>query len=107
MDLLAPRGIVDAGDAGIRVAGNLNVAAVQVVGADNIRVGGVATGTPVADSGALAGAAAAGSNAAAAATRSADQLGRDVGSNNSTGMPNTRASALIYSGRSAGPRVSE
>jgi hypothetical protein len=90
VDLLAPRGIVDAGDAGIRVAGNLNVAAVQVVGADNIRVGGVATGTPVADSGALAGAAAAGSNAAAAATRSADQLGRDVGSNNSTGMPNTR-----------------
>ena len=90
VDLLAPKGIVDAGDAGIRVAGNLNVAAVQVVGADNIRVGGVATGTPVSDSGVLAGAAAAGSSVAAAATRSVDQMSRDVGSNSNAGLSNTR-----------------
>lgn len=90
VDLLAPRGIVDAGDAGIRVAGNLNVAAVQVVGADNIRVGGVATGTPVSDSGVLAGAAAAGSSVAAAATRSVDQMSRDVANNPNAGLSNTR-----------------
>ncbi|HVW65277.1 MAG TPA: filamentous hemagglutinin family protein [Nitrosospira sp.] len=86
VDLLAPRGIVDAGDAGIRVAGNLNVAAVQVVGADNIRVGGVATGTPVSDAGVLAGAATAGNNVAAAAARSADQFARDVGSSSNPGL---------------------
>ena len=90
VDLLAPKGIVDAGDAGIRVAGNLNVAAVQVVGADNIRVGGVATGTPVSDAGVLAGAATAGSNVAAAAARSVDQFARDVGSSNNPALSNTR-----------------
>ncbi|KIO50353.1 filamentous haemagglutinin family protein [Nitrosospira sp. NpAV] len=90
VDLLAPRGIVDAGDAGIRVAGNLNVAAVQVVGADNIRVGGVATGTPVSDSGALAGAAAAGSSVGASVTRTVDEFGRGAASNNNSGFSNTR-----------------
>lgn len=46
VDLVAPNGIVDAGDAGIRVSGNFNVFAVQVLGTDNIEVGGVATGLP-------------------------------------------------------------
>jgi filamentous hemagglutinin family protein len=90
VDLLAPRGIVDAGDAGIRVAGNLNVAAVQVVGADNIRVGGIATGTPVSDAGVLAGAATAGSNVAAAAARSVDQFARDAGSTNNPSLSSKR-----------------
>ncbi|PTR08034.1 filamentous hemagglutinin family protein [Nitrosospira sp. Nsp5] len=90
VDLLAPRGIVDAGDAGIRVAGNLNVAAVQVVGADNIRVGGVATGTPVSDSGVLAGAAAAGSSVGASVTRTVDDFGRGAASTNNSGLSNTR-----------------
>lgn len=46
VDLVAPNGIVDAGDAGIRVSGNFNVFAVQILGTDNIDVGGVATGLP-------------------------------------------------------------
>ena len=46
VDLVAPNGIVDAGDAGIRVSGNFNVFAVQILGTDNIEVGGVATGLP-------------------------------------------------------------
>lgn len=46
VDLVAPNGIVDAGDAGIRVSGNFNVFAVQILGADNIEVGGVSTGLP-------------------------------------------------------------
>lgn len=46
VDLVAPNGIVDAGDGGIRVSGNFNVFAVQILGTDNIEVGGVATGLP-------------------------------------------------------------
>lgn len=44
--LFAPRGVVDAGDAGISSAGNLTIAATAVLGADNISVGGAATGVP-------------------------------------------------------------
>jgi len=56
VNLIAPSGVVNAGDAGIRVAGNLNIAAVQVIGANNITVGGTATGVPVSEAGAFAGA---------------------------------------------------
>ncbi|WP_272840427.1 filamentous haemagglutinin family protein [Rhodoplanes sp. TEM] len=45
--LLAPRGTVDAGDAGLRVAGNLSVVALEVRNADNIQVGGAVTGLQV------------------------------------------------------------
>ncbi len=46
--LLAPRGTVDAGDAGIRVSGNLVIAAVTVLNANNIQVQGTSTGVPTA-----------------------------------------------------------
>ncbi|MEK7951843.1 filamentous haemagglutinin family protein [Luteolibacter soli] len=45
VDLIAPEGTIDAGDAGIRVSGNLNIAAAVVVNAGNISVGGSAAGT--------------------------------------------------------------
>jgi len=45
VDLIAPKGYVDAGDAGIRVTGNLNIAAQVVLNAGNISAGGAATGT--------------------------------------------------------------
>jgi hypothetical protein len=70
--LLAPRGTIDAGDAGIRVSGNLVVAAVQVLNAGNISVGGTSTGVPTVTApniGALTSA----SNTAGAASRPADQ----------------------------------
>jgi filamentous hemagglutinin family protein len=44
--LLAPAGSVDAGDAGIQSTGNLNIAAVAVVNADNIATGGSSAGVP-------------------------------------------------------------
>jgi hypothetical protein len=44
--LLAPAGSVDAGDAGIQSTGNLNIAAVAVVNADNISTGGTSAGVP-------------------------------------------------------------
>jgi filamentous hemagglutinin family protein len=46
VDLIAPAGTIDAGDAGIRASGNLNISAVQVLNASNIQVGGKSTGTP-------------------------------------------------------------
>lgn len=51
VDLIAPQGEVNAGDAGIGSAGNVNIAALRVVGADNIQVGGAATGVPSETSG--------------------------------------------------------
>jgi hypothetical protein len=44
--LIAPHGTVDAGDAGIRATGNVNVAALHVLNADNIKVGGTVSGVP-------------------------------------------------------------
>ncbi|MBB5048281.1 filamentous hemagglutinin family protein [Rhodopseudomonas rhenobacensis] len=49
VDLIAPVGTVDAGDAGIRVAGNFNVAALFVLNTDNIKVGGEIKGVPKAE----------------------------------------------------------
>ena len=46
LDLIAPRGEVNAGDAGIRVVGNINIAALRVVGVENIQVTGRSTGIP-------------------------------------------------------------
>ena len=62
VDLIAPRGTVNAGDAGIR-AGNLNIAAQVVLGADNISVSGSSAGTPVADTSAVSAASSGASNA--------------------------------------------
>ncbi len=45
--LFAPVGVVDAGDAGIGSQGDVLVAAQEVIGADNIDVGGVSIGIPV------------------------------------------------------------
>lgn len=46
VDLIAPLGTIDAGEAGIRVSGNVNLAALQVVNAANIQVKGESTGIP-------------------------------------------------------------
>ena len=45
IDLIAPVGTIDAGDAGIRVSGNLNISAAVVVNATNISAGGTNTGS--------------------------------------------------------------
>ncbi|MBN6110688.1 filamentous haemagglutinin family protein [Xanthomonas bonasiae] len=71
--LVAPRGTVDAGDAGIRASGNLIVAAQFVANADNIQVQGDTVGVGTArnvDGGALSAA----SNAAAAVTDAVGDL---------------------------------
>ncbi|MBN3789239.1 filamentous haemagglutinin family protein [Burkholderia sp. Ac-20353] len=79
VNLIAPRGTVDAGDAGIR-AGNLNVAALRVANADNIQVTGKATGIPMVaavNTGAL--------TAASSAASAASQMAQDIARNNASG----------------------
>ena len=46
IDLIAPLGTIDAGEAGIRVSGNVNLAALQVLNAANIQVQGTSSGVP-------------------------------------------------------------
>ncbi len=81
VDLFAPRGVVNAGDAGI-VAGNLTIAATAVIGTDNIQFGGVAVGVPVDAGGlgaSLAGPASAAGSASSAATTALDSGGKGAG----------------------------
>ncbi|WP_176454749.1 filamentous haemagglutinin family protein [Tardiphaga sp. OK246] len=46
VNLIAPRGTVNAGDAGVRVSGNLNIAALFVLNANNFQVSGEIKGLP-------------------------------------------------------------
>jgi hypothetical protein len=85
IDLIAPRGTVNAGDAGIR-ANNLNIAAQVVLGADNIAVAGTSTGTPVADA-----------SAVTATTSGATQQGDDV----------SKATAALSQNLSEAARISD
>lgn len=72
VDLIAPSGIIDAGDAGISASGNINLAAVTIVNAQNISSGGNSTGTPSAGaSGPSVATISSASNAAAASTSAA------------------------------------
>ena len=68
LDLYAPKGQINAGDAGIKSLGNAYFGAASFVGADNLSVGGVSVGAPPAAStgGGTAGLAAVGQSAAAA-----------------------------------------
>ncbi|WP_053150597.1 filamentous hemagglutinin family protein [Pseudomonas sp. Pf153] len=75
IDLIAPLGTIDAGEAGIRVSGNVNVAALTVVNAANIQTQGKSTGVPLAatvNTGAITSA----SSAASSATQAAEEVAR-------------------------------
>jgi hypothetical protein len=85
VDLIAPLGTIDAGEAGIRVSGSLNVAALHVANAANIQVQGKSTGVPVTAS-VNTGALTAASSAASAATQMAQNLAR----NNASGVGQRR-----------------
>ncbi|WP_353192329.1 filamentous haemagglutinin family protein [Pandoraea pnomenusa] len=77
IDLIAPLGTIDAGEAGIRVSGNVNIAALHVLNADNIQVQGKSVGIPTiaaVNVGALTNASATAAQAAAAAQ---DAVSRD------------------------------
>ncbi len=74
IDLTAPLGVIDAGEAGIRATGNVTLAALTVLNAANIQSGGKTTGISVAPSISV-GAANAASAAGAAATAAAQTAG--------------------------------
>ncbi|KHA70340.1 hemagglutinin [Pseudomonas chlororaphis] len=75
IDLIAPLGTIDAGEAGIRVSGNVNIAALTVVNAANISVQGKSTGVPVV-SAVNTGAITSASSAASSATQAAEDVAR-------------------------------
>lgn len=76
--LIAPRGVLNAGEAGI-AAGNFLAVATQVIGANNISVSGSSSGVPAADTGSLAGSLAGVSNVASDATKAvSDDVGRQA-----------------------------
>ncbi|WP_417696901.1 filamentous haemagglutinin family protein [Pseudomonas sp.] len=75
IDLIAPLGTIDAGEAGIRVSGNVNIAALTVVNAANIQTQGKSSGVPLAatvNTGAITSA----SSAASSATQAAEDVAR-------------------------------
>ncbi|WP_434657989.1 filamentous hemagglutinin family protein [Pseudomonas sp. R3-56] len=75
IDLIAPLGTIDAGEAGIRVSGNVNIAALTVVNASNIQTQGKSTGVPLAAS-VNTGAITSASSAASSATQAAEDVAR-------------------------------
>ncbi len=76
-NLIAPRGTVDAGAAGIRVSGNLNITALQVLNAANVEVAGKATGLPTVAPVNISALTAA-SQAASSAVQAAEQISRQA-----------------------------
>jgi hypothetical protein len=79
VDLIAPVGVINAGDAGIGAAGNINLAATAIVGVSNINFGGTATGVPATISSigaSLAGASSAAGGTTNASTSSAEAAQR-------------------------------
>jgi hypothetical protein len=104
VDLIAPVGTIDAGDAGIRVSGNLNISALQVVNATNIQVSGSSAGAPapVAPAAASIAAAAATSNATTATT--ADESARQARAQaQAEQMPSLITVEVIGYGGGSGP----
>jgi len=90
VDLIAPVGTVNAGDAGIRASGNVNVAAAQVLNAGNIQAGGSKTGVSTGSTPNIAAAVSA-SNAAGSAQSAASAGENQQQSNTSQeqDMPST------------------
>lgn len=76
VDLVTPRGVVNASEAGIESAGNIVIAAVEVLGAENIKAGGASVGVPSASVGAIGASVAGAAGAASAAAKaSSDAAG--------------------------------
>ncbi|MGH8780555.1 filamentous haemagglutinin family protein [Paraburkholderia sp.] len=85
VNLIAPRGTVDAGDAGVRSSGSVNVAALHVANADNFTAAGPSSGlqtAPTVDAGALAAASSVGS--------AVNQIAQDIVRNAASGVSRRR-----------------
>ncbi len=99
VDLIAPVGIVDAGDAGIRASGNLNIAARLVLNASNIQVGGTSAGLPPAPAAPNLAPLTAASAASAAASTSASEVTNNSGAQGQgSGVPSIISVDIISYG---------
>jgi filamentous hemagglutinin family protein len=94
--LIAPRGTVDAGSAGVRVAGNLFVAAFSVANASNFSVGGTAVGVP--GSAAVNVSAQTGASSSAAAASQAAQAAANASGGNGSDESVITVDVLGYAG---------
>jgi hypothetical protein len=97
VDLIAPEGTVNAGDAGIGASGNINIAAQHVLGLDNIQFGGTATGVPAQVSDiavSLSGAANVASGATNSATSASDEQARQAAQANAAPLSQAAISWL-------------
>lgn len=95
--LLAPRGTVDAGDAGIRATGNITIAAAQVRNADNIAAGGASVGVPAAPAAAAPsfGGLSAASSSSAATSQAASDVTRQAQSGSAAGQQETPSTITV------------
>ncbi len=94
--LIAPRGTVDAGAAGVRVAGNLFVAAFSVANASNFSVSGTSVGVP--GTAAVNVAAQTGASSSAAAASMAAQAASNGSNGNGTEESVISVEVLGYAG---------
>jgi hypothetical protein len=76
VSLIAPEGTIDAGEAGIRVSGNLVLAAQRIVGTANIQTKGSTQGEPTISIASLGAAEAAGAAAGASTSAAQSQAGQ-------------------------------
>ena len=106
IDLIAPLGTIDAGEAGIRVSGNVNIAALRVVNAANIQTQGKSSGVPVSatvNTGAMSSASAAG----AAASQAAEDAARSQQAAAKQGRPSIMTVEVLSLGSEPLPREPE
>jgi hypothetical protein len=96
VDLIAPQGVIDAGEAGIRVSGNVNLAALTVVNAANVQVGGKSAGLPSVAAPNVASLSAAGSTAAAAAQSAQQASAAAASASNQQGPSNITVEFLGF-----------
>jgi hypothetical protein len=78
VDLIAPAGTIDAGDAGIRASGTINVSALQVLNSSNIQAGGTVTGTPAPPAAPNVASIASASNTSAASSNAAAEVAKQA-----------------------------
>jgi len=87
VDLVTPRGVVNAGEAGIESAGNITIAAVEVLGSENIKAGGDTVGVPVSSIGSIGASVGGAGNAANAASKSAADAAGGAGDRGANAAP--------------------
>ena len=103
VDLVAPTGEVNAGEAGIGAAGDLNIAAARVVGTELIDVGGVAVGIPDDNSGAAASLVGVSNLAGNATSGVADEASSSLQDNAAERLAFLEVNVLDYGARSPAP----